>query len=582
MKNVITGLQSVGRALMLPIAVLPVAALLLRLGQGDLLNMPAVAAAGDAIFSNLGLLFAIGVAVGLAKENHGAAGLASVVGYLVTTKGAEVLIAVPPEVAADLTGRAAELANAAFRARELGKLSVPAGLLSGLIAGWMYNRYSDIRLPSYLAFFGGRRFVPIASGTAGIVLALGFGYGWPVLERGMDAVSQAVLGSESIGLFAYGVLNRVLIVTGLHHILNNMAWFLLGDYQGVTGDLKRFFAGDPTAGAFMSGFFPVMMFGLPAACLAMYRAALPERRAAVGGMLFSMALTSFLTGVTEPIEFSFMFLAPMLYGIHAVLTGLAMALMDALNIRLGFGFSAGLFDFVLNYKQSTQPLLLIPFGLVYFGLYYGLFRFFIARFNLATPGREIEDTQQRADATTQDDSIQGWIRALGGAGNLVTVDACTTRLRLAIRDQTAVDEAALKSLGARGFVRPSKETLQVVVGPIADQLASSIRGGLRLPVSATPPTSTSTPAISVKVDASIEEMARGLIQSLGGAANIRELRLAASRVCFSLNNGSVPGSPEQVSGVRGIARPAPKSLHVLAGPLSPALFAAVDRLRAGA
>jgi PTS system N-acetylglucosamine-specific IIC component len=585
MKNVITGLQSVGRALMLPIAVLPVAALLLRLGQADLLDMPAIAAAGDAIFSNLGLLFAVGVAVGLARENHGAAGLASVVGYLVTTKGAEVLIAVPPEVTAELTGRARDLATAAFRARELAKLSVPAGLLCGLIAGWLYNRYSDIRLPSYLAFFAGRRFVPIASGTAGIVLALAFGFGWPVLERGMDAVSEAVLGSESLGLFAYGVLNRVLIVTGLHHILNNMAWFLLGDYQGITGDLKRFFAGDPSAGAFMSGFFPVMMFGLPAACLAMYRTAAPERRAAVGGMLFSMALTSFLTGVTEPIEFSFMFLAPILYGIHAVLTGLAMALMHSLNIHLGFGFSAGLFDYVLNFKQATNPLWLIPFGLVYFGLYYGLFRFFIVRFNLATPGREAGDTQRRVEATTQDDSVQGWIRGLGGAGNLAAVDACTTRLRLSIRDQSVVDEGALKSLGARGFVRPSQETLQVVVGPIADQLASSIRAGLKLPASAVAAASVpiSTTPLSPtpgKVDASVEEMARGLIQSIGGAANIRELRLAASRLCFSLNNPSVPGRPDQVSGVRGIARPAPDSLHVLAGPASAALFAAVDRIRA--
>jgi PTS system N-acetylglucosamine-specific IIC component len=582
MKNVITGLQSVGRALMLPIAVLPVAALLLRLGQADLLDMPALAAAGDAIFSNLGLLFAIGVAVGLARENHGAAGLASVVGYLVTTKGAEVLIAVPPEVTAELTGRARDLAIAAFRARELGKLSVPAGLLSGLIAGFLYNRYSDIRLPSYLAFFGGRRFVPIASGMAGIVLALCFGFGGPALERGMDAVSQAVLGSGSIGLFAYGVLNRVLIITGLHHILNNMAWFLLGDYQGVTGDLKRFFAGDPSAGAFMSGFFPVMMFGLPAACLAMYRTAAPERRAAVGGMLFSMALTSFLTGVTEPIEFSFMFLAPVLYGIHAVLTGLAFPLMEYLNIHLGFGFSAGLFDYVLNYKQATNPLWLIPFGLVYFGLYYGLFRFFILHFNLATPGREIEDTQHRADATTQDDSVQGWIRGLGGAGNLVAVDACTTRLRLSIRDQSVVHESALKALGARGFVRPSKETLQVVVGPIADQLASSIRAGLKLPANLTPASVAATSAAPIQVDASVEEMARGLIRSLGGAANIRELRLAASRLCFNLNDASVPGQPEQVSGVRGVARPGPNSLHVLVGPLSPALFAAVDRLRAGA
>ena len=214
-----------------------------------------------------------------------------------------------------------DLAAAAYRAKELAKLSVPAGLINGLLAGALYNRYSTIRLPSYLAFFAGRRFVPIASGLVGIVLALCFGYGFPVLEHGMDVASQAVLASDAFGQFAYGVLNRVLIVTGLHHILNNIAWFLLGEYNGVTGDLNRFFAGDPTAGAFMSGFFPVMMFGLPAACLAMYRSAPLEKRKAVAGLLFSMALTSFLTGVTEPIEFTFMFLAPVLYAIHAVLTG---------------------------------------------------------------------------------------------------------------------------------------------------------------------------------------------------------------------------------------------------------------------
>src|SRR5262245_59655807 len=371
MNNAFLRLQQLGRALMLPIAVLPIAGLLLRLGQPDVLAVPMLAAAGDAVFSNLGLLFAIGVAIGLARENHGAAGLAAVVGFLVATKGAEALLVVPASVTADLTGQAQTLAEAAFRAKELAKLSVPAGLISGVIAGALYNAYSDMRLPSYLAFFGGRRFVPIASGCAGIVLALCFGYGWPVLERGMDATSQAVLESHSIGLFAYGVLNRVLIVTGLHHIINNLAWFLLGDWNGVTGDLKRFFAGDPNAGAFMSGFFPVMMFGLPGACLAMYHTAQPTKRKAVGGMLFSMALTSFLTGVTEPIEFSFMFLAPLLYAMHAVLTGAAMVLMDLLGVKLGFTFSAGAIDYVLNYNLGARAWLLIPIGLLFFGVYSG-------------------------------------------------------------------------------------------------------------------------------------------------------------------------------------------------------------------
>lgn len=449
-----------------------------------------------------------------------------------------------------------DLAAAAYRAKELAKLSVPAGLINGLLAGALYNRYSTIRLPSYLAFFAGRRFVPIASGLVGIVLALCFGYGFPVLEHGMDVASQAVLASDAFGQFAYGVLNRVLIVTGLHHILNNIAWFLLGEYNGVTGDLNRFFAGDPTAGAFMSGFFPVMMFGLPAACLAMYRSAPLEKRKGVAGLLFSMALTSFLTGVTEPIEFTFMFLAPVLYAIHAVLTGVAMAFMNAIDVRLGFGFSAGLFDYLLNFKQATRPLLLIPVGLAYFALYYGLFRFFIVRLDLKTPGREVDDV---AASAMQPQSASGaaWVRALGGAGNLVTVDACTTRLRLVIANQASVNESALKQLGARGFVRPSAETLQVVVGPIADQVASDIRDELKAP------TSQAASPIS----------AAALLEALGGRANVREAQLAASRILVAVKdaNAVVDSRIAELS-LRGVARPARDSLHFVLGPSAGAVF----------
>src|SRR6202140_1631307 len=366
------GLQQLGRALRLPIAVLPIAGLLSRLGQPDLFGWAAMAAAGDAIFSNLGLLFAVGVGVGLARENHGAAGLAALVGFLVTTRAVETLLAAPPG--------------------SLAKLSIPVGLLSGIIAGIGYNRYGNITLPSYLSFFGGRRFVPIVSGLAGLVLAAVVGYAWPFLERGMDATSHAILGAGSLGLFAYGLLNRILIVTGLHHILNNFAWFIVGAYHGATGDLKRFFAGDPSAGAFMSGFFPVMMFGLPAACLAMYHTALPERRRAVSGLLASIALTSILTGVTEPIEFTFIFLAPVLYAVHALLTGVAFIIMNALQVRLGFGFSAGLFDYVLNFSRATRPLWLLPVGALDFALYYGLFRLVIVRLDLQNPGRDAPES----------------------------------------------------------------------------------------------------------------------------------------------------------------------------------------------
>jgi len=470
MKLRVEKLQPLGRALMLPIAVLPIAALLLRLGQSDMLDIPFVAAAGNAIFANLGLIFAAGVGVGLARENHGAAALAGVVGYVVVTEGAKALLRLPGDVVS-----LSEVEQAAWRAKEIAKLSVPAGILSGITAGLLYNRFSNIKLPDYLAFFGGRRFVPIAAGLAGILGAVLFGYGFPWFETGIDTLSRWVVGAGPIGLFLYGLLNRLLLITGLHHILNNIAWFLLGDFHGATGDLKRFFAGDPSAGGFMSGFFPVMMFGLPAACLAMYRNALPERRKAVGGLLLSVALTSLLTGVTEPIEFLFIFLAPLLFLVHAVLTGLAMVIMDALGAKLGFGFSAGLFDYVLNYGLATRPLLLLPVGAAYALIYYATFSWCIRRFNLATPGREPQGEAATPYEAPVGERGQRFVAALGGPSNLKSVDACTTRLRLSLADPAAIDEPALRALGARGIVRPGGDSLQVVLGPIADQVVEEIR-----------------------------------------------------------------------------------------------------------
>ncbi|MEJ1966830.1 MAG: N-acetylglucosamine-specific PTS transporter subunit IIBC [Gammaproteobacteria bacterium] len=552
MKGRLSGLQQLGRALMLPIAVLPIAGLLLRLGQPDVLDWPTMAAAGDAIFSNLGLMFAVGVAVGLARENHGAAGLAALVCFLVTTKGAETLMAVPASELAGLSGAARDLAAAAFRTRELAKLSVPVGLICGITAGFAYNRFSNITLPSYLSFFGGRRFVAIATGLAGVAFAAIIGNTWPMVEQGMDATSRAILGSGSVGLFVYGVLNRVLIITGLHHILNNLAWFILGDYHGATGDLKRFFAGDPTAGAFMSGFFPVMMFGLPGACLAMYRAAPPTRRAQVAGLLGSLALTSFLTGVTEPVEFTFMFLAPVLYALHAIATGVSMALMDFLGVRLGFSFSAGLFDYVLNFSHAQHPLWLLPIGAIYFGIYYAGFRYCIVRFNLATPGREPEDAAQTARpvAVASGSTADAFIEALGGAGNLTEVEACTTRLRLGVVDGGRVNEAALKQLGARGVVRPSANSLQVVLGPIADQVAGDIRDVLRA--------GAAIPAASVGHDAP------ALLELLGGRENVLDLAAVPGRLLLKLaRTDRVNERALEDFGVRGVARAGTGGLQVL-------------------
>jgi PTS system N-acetylglucosamine-specific IIC component len=574
--KIIGKLQPIGRALMLPIAVLPVAALLLRLGQPDLLDVPAIAAAGDAIFSNLGLLFAIGVAVGLAQENHGAAGLAAVVGYLVATQGAKVLIDVPPDVTASIPEQLKDMAAAAYRAKELSKLSVPVGLLSGLIAGWAYNRFNDIRLPSYLAFFGGRRFVPIVSGFAGLGLALAFGFGWQWLESGMDAASQAVLGSESIGLFTYGVLNRVLIVTGLHHIINNIAWFLLGDYHGVTGDLKRFFAGDPTAGAFMSGFFPVMMFGLPGACLAMYRTATPARRAAAGGLLLSMALTSFLTGVTEPIEFAFMFLAPVLFAIHAVLTGIAMVLMHVIGVHLGFGFSAGLFDYVLNYSLATRPLLLVPVGLGYFALYYFLFRYCIVRFDLKTLGREADGAAvARVERGSDTGAALDWIRALGQAANLRSVEACTTRLRLVLNDPSLIDESALTALGSRGVLRIGDGAVQVVVGPIADQLASEIRAQWRAPSTHVASEPVRAPELAAAPDGS---MLAKVLAALGGRGNVTALHANSTRLIVAVRDPAAVDEAALGLLAHAIARPSPTSVHLIVGPAARSWLTAMETL----
>ena len=555
----LSALQPLGRALMLPIAVLPVAGLLLRLGQPDLLNIPFVAAAGDSVFHNLGLLFAIGVAVGFARDGNGAAGLAGVVCFLVATHGAESLIPAPQG--------SSDLAAAAFRDGAMNRLSVPLGILSGLIAGGAYNRFSAIKLPEYLAFFGGRRFVPIVSGFAGLFLALAFGLGWTRLDAAIDGLSRAIVAAGPLGLFAYGVLNRLLIVTGLHHILNNIAWFILGDFHGATGDLNRFFKGDPTAGAFMSGFFPVMMFGLPAACLAMYRSARPERRAAVGGMLASLALTALLTGVTEPIEFSFMFLAPVLYGLHAVMTGLAMVLADALGMRLGFSFSAGLFDYVINFGKATRPLLLLPLGAAYFALYYGVFRWAIVRFDLKTPGREPEGEAiaSRTIAVSGAGGSRGraFVEALGGAANLERIDACTTRLRLVVKAQDRVDQVALKALGARGYIRPSDRDLQVVVGPIADEVAREMReaaGDARDAPAATEPRSAAVAPTSPED----ERLAQGLAPAFGGHANLLGVEAAGNRVLLTLSDPALVDEAALARlGLRGVARPRPTSAQVV-------------------
>ncbi len=468
------GLVKLGKALMLPIAVLPIAGLLLRLGQPDLLNIAFISEAGGAVFNNLPIIFALGVAIGFADENHGAAALASFVGYVILTSALKVL---DPNI----------------------NMGVLGGIIVGVTAGLLYNKYKNIKLPSYLAFFGGRRFVPIVTGAACLVIAGAAYFIWPPIGRVIGAFGDWTITSGNIGLFFYGLANRLLIPLGLHHILNNLVWFQFGDFMTVQngidtvvhGDLTRFFAKDPEAGAFMAGFFPIMMFGLPAACLAMIKTADTKRKKATAGILLSMALTSFLTGITEPIEFSFMFLAFPLYVVHAVLTGISMTVMNVLGVKLGFTFSAGLFDYLLSYGLGTNAWILLPVGLVYGGVYYAVFYFVITKWNLKTPGREEEpaDAPERqtaapADAAEtaparQDTRGQKYLAALGGKDNIKTIDACATRLRVEVAHDDQVNADALKKLGARGVVKGAAGSVQVVIGPEADLISDEIKPYLK-------------------------------------------------------------------------------------------------------
>ncbi|ATE56330.1 PTS transporter subunit EIIC [Actinosynnema pretiosum] len=388
----LAGLQRFGRSLMLPIAALPVAGLLLRLGQPDLLGAKGlgwiqvaavIGGAGDALFTNLPLLFAVGVAIGFARRGDGSTALASVVGYVVIQA---VFKAMSPFVLDQPNPDKPVLIN----------YSVLAGVIVGLITAVLWQRYHRIKLPPYLAFFGGRRFVPILVAGVMVVLGVLLGLVYPLFNAGLTWLGEAVSSSTILGAGIYGTVNRLLIPLGLHHIPNTFVWQVFGEYEGKTGDIQRFFAGDPTAGTFQTGFFPIFMFALPAAALAIVHTARPAQKKVVAGIMGSAALTAFITGVTEPLEFAFMFVAWPLYLIHAVLTGTSMAISNALGIRDGFSFSAGAIDYALNFNIAEKPLLIIVLGLVYAVVYYFLFRFVITKWNLRTPGRD-EDEDPEAD-----------------------------------------------------------------------------------------------------------------------------------------------------------------------------------------
>ncbi|MFF8955792.1 PTS transporter subunit EIIC [Streptomyces sp. NPDC014894] len=394
--GVMAVMQRIGRSLMLPVAVLPAAALLVRLGNDDMLgreSFPAfitkiagyMHAGGNALLDNMPLLFAVGIAIGFAKKSDGSTALAAVTGYLVfksvlgtfTDKNL-------PKVAEVVDGKIV-MQEAPVDAKVLG------GVVMGIVVALLYQRFYRTKLPDWAGFFGGRRLVPILSAFAGLVIGIAFGFIWPVLGTGLHNFGEWLVGSGAVGAGIFGVANRALIPVGMHHLLNSFPWLQAGSYEGKSGDIARFLAGDPTAGQFMTGFFPIMMFALPAACLAIVHCARPERRKVVGGMMLSLALTSFVTGVTEPIEFTFMFIAPVLYAIHAVLTGVSLALTWALGMKDGFGFSAGAVDFLLNLGIASNPWGLALVGVCFAAVYYVVFRFAITKFNLPTPGRESDE-----------------------------------------------------------------------------------------------------------------------------------------------------------------------------------------------
>lgn len=454
-------LQRIGKSLMLPVAVLPAAAIIVRLGASDMLDIPFMAAAGDSLFKNLPLIFAIGIALGFAKDqnNNGGAALSGAIAYLVLTNGAK---AINPDV----------------------DMSTFGGIFAGIVTGILYNKFYKFKLPEWLAFFGGRRFVPIVSTFTMIIFAFVFGYVWPQIQIGINTVAEWLLGLGPLGAGIYGVLNRLLIPFGLHHILNSYFFFNVGTFVDaagnvVTGDIPRFLAGDPTAGIYQAGFFPIFMFGVPGIVAAFYTTAPKIKRKAIVGGLISMALTSILTGIAEPVEFTFMFIAFPLYVVHALFTGLSMFLANSVGILHGFGFSAGLFDYVLNFNLATNPLLIIPLGILMFFLYYGVFVWFIKKFDVKTPGREDEeeggDTRLGDEIKITDRQLgERLINALGGSANIIAVENCATRLRLELKDCELVDESKMKMLGAKGFIKLTNTTMQIIIGLHVEQFTNAI------------------------------------------------------------------------------------------------------------
>ena len=467
-------LQKIGKALMLPVAVLPVAGILLGVGSAGFPFIPdlissIMAQAGGSVFGNLPVIFAIGTAIGL-TENDGVSSVASVVGFAV------------------MLGTMGTMAN--FLGLEpstvMGIATIDTGVFGGIIAGilasMMFNRFYRIELPDYLGFFAGKRFVPIATGVFAIVLGVVLSFIWPPIQGVINAFSQwSVNENPEAAGFVYGFVERLLIPFGLHHIWNVPFHMEMGEFIDASGtvfngDIARFFAGDPTAG-FLAGGYLFKMFGLPAAAIAMWHCARPENRAKAGGIMVSAALTSVLTGITEPIEFSFLFVAPLLYGIHALLAGMAYAITNYLDIKMAMSFSNGMIDYVLYFGIATKPLWIIILGALYAVLYYVIFRVLITALDLKTPGRE-DELETTSDVAVSTELASELIMAFGGKDNINSLDACITRLRVSVADTAQVDTERVKQLGATA-VMVVGNNMQAIFGPRSDNIRSEMADAMK-------------------------------------------------------------------------------------------------------
>lgn len=460
----IGGLQHFGRALMLPMIALPAAAIFLCLAKlpwshvgldplGGALHL-----AGETIIVYLPVIFAVGVALGL-TGNAGMAGMSALLAFFLITQLSRHLLGDSYQV------------------------SVFGGIVIGLAAAWSFQRFKSLEFPEYIQLFGGSRFVPLFMSAFSLVYAVVNAHAGPWVSRWLAGLSDLLLDMGAVGAFLYGTMHRLLVPSGLHHILNNIVWFQLGSHElpdgtVVHGDLPRFFTGDPEAGMFMAGLYPVMMFALPAAALAIIHEAREDLKPKVKATFTTAMLACFFTGVTEPIEFAFLFVAPLLFLVHAVLAGLSMAIVMALDIRHGFSFSAGALDFMVNLHLADNGWLLLPVGLVYAGVYYALFRWAIRRFDLATPGRE-DGSPLDAGALDIPYRAPLILQALGGKENIVKAEACITRLRLNLRDDRAMDAAALKHLGAAGVIRLGGGRVQVVFGTFSELIREEMMKWMR-------------------------------------------------------------------------------------------------------